>query len=312
MQHSFDINIATQYGVNVAIFLNNIVFWIKKNEANKKHFHEGRYWTYNSSEALNILLPYWSTDQLDRLVKKCKELGLLLTNNFNHSSYDRTRWYGLTDKALKLFGFSIPQNSGIEENKPRFRSRETAEPIPDINTDIKTDIKDYRSTDVEHECSFELFWNEYPRKEKKVTAKKIWSKNKLYKKAELIIQAIKKRCETEWRDRDKQYIPLPDTYLRGERWNDETLETTTPKITQSNTLRSNYNQPEPRSAVNKSDFHVSDPEFRDRYEKSSPNVSELKKLIFGINEGDTHGRGDQRVDRPRGDTVRKIADFLPR
>ena len=51
MNHSFDIEIAKKYSVDEAIFLNHIAFWIQKNIANKKHFHEGQYWTYSSYPA---------------------------------------------------------------------------------------------------------------------------------------------------------------------------------------------------------------------------------------------------------------------
>lgn len=34
MKHLFDVDIAIKYGVNVAILLENMNYWIKKNEAN--------------------------------------------------------------------------------------------------------------------------------------------------------------------------------------------------------------------------------------------------------------------------------------
>lgn len=141
MHHSFDIFIAEKYGVNVAIFLNNVAFWVKKNQANNKHFYDGRYWTYNSSDALSSLFPYWSSDQIDRLIKKCTSLGLLVIDNFNETTYDRTRWYGLTDKSLELFNMTIPQKRGMDTAKTNIPFREIAEPIPYIKPDIKPDNK---------------------------------------------------------------------------------------------------------------------------------------------------------------------------
>ena len=35
MKHLFDVDIASQYGVNAAILLENIGFWVKQNEANE-------------------------------------------------------------------------------------------------------------------------------------------------------------------------------------------------------------------------------------------------------------------------------------
>ena len=57
MQHSFDIAIAKKYGINCAVLLNNICFWIEKNRANEKNFHDGKYWTYNTKKSISILLP---------------------------------------------------------------------------------------------------------------------------------------------------------------------------------------------------------------------------------------------------------------
>ena len=45
MTYTFDTILAAKYGVNEAIMLNNFIYWIAKNEANGKHFHDGRYWT---------------------------------------------------------------------------------------------------------------------------------------------------------------------------------------------------------------------------------------------------------------------------
>lgn len=144
MEHHFNVEVAQQYGVNEAILLDNIAFWIRKNKANKKHFHEDRYWTYNSSEAFSELFPYWSTDQIDRIIKKCVAAGLLIISNFNDTKYNRTRWYGLTDKGLELFSMSIPRKRGMKAAKSKSPFRENAEYIKEADSkpDIKPDSAD--------------------------------------------------------------------------------------------------------------------------------------------------------------------------
>ena len=52
MQYSFDTKEAMEHGVNEAIIIANIRFWVQKNKANDKHFYEGRTWTYNSKTHL--------------------------------------------------------------------------------------------------------------------------------------------------------------------------------------------------------------------------------------------------------------------
>ena len=70
MQHSFDIDLAVEYGVLEAVILNNLDFWISKNEANEVNFHEGRYWTFNSVRAFQDLFPYATDRKIANALKK--------------------------------------------------------------------------------------------------------------------------------------------------------------------------------------------------------------------------------------------------
>ncbi len=56
--HTFDPEIAVQEGINAAVVYRNLVFWVRYNEANRRNFHEGRYWTYNSLAAFDEQFPY--------------------------------------------------------------------------------------------------------------------------------------------------------------------------------------------------------------------------------------------------------------
>lgn len=136
MQHSFDVDIAKEYGINCAIILNHLDFWIAKNEANGQNFYEGRYWTFNSAEAFAKLFPYMSARQINYALQKLRDAGVLMTGNFNAVPYDRTLWYAFTD-----FGKSILQNREIHFTNLSNGNDGIVEPIPDINTDINTDIK---------------------------------------------------------------------------------------------------------------------------------------------------------------------------
>ena len=41
MQHSFEVEDAVKYGVEKAIILNNLRFWLEKNRANRKNISDG-------------------------------------------------------------------------------------------------------------------------------------------------------------------------------------------------------------------------------------------------------------------------------
>lgn len=65
------------------------------------------------------------------------------------------------------------------------------------------------------------FWNLYPRKVKKENALKAWNQMK----GDLNFDKIKKNLEerTDFKTREKKFIPHPATYLRGKMWEDEDL-----------------------------------------------------------------------------------------
>lgn len=71
---------------------------------------------------------------------------------------------------------------------------------------------------------FDQFWALYPRKQKKLAAQKAWQKMRGEEHAEEIIKNIKHRLQFEWLHKDKEFIPLPASYLNGERWKDEVIQ----------------------------------------------------------------------------------------
>lgn len=128
----FQSKVACEVGVDGAIMLQNIYFWVKKNEANDKNFHDGKYWTYNSKKAFAVLFPFWSERQIERILDKLRKDEYLEVGNYNATPYDRTLWYTLTDKARILFDGDFHSTKWCNEKD------ENVEPIPYNNTDIKT------------------------------------------------------------------------------------------------------------------------------------------------------------------------------
>ena len=95
--------LAIKYGADAAIFLNNIVFWISPNEAENRHFQEGRYCTHASISGFAKLYPLWSVPQLKRLISKLRNDGALLVGDFNEDRMDRTKWYSVSDEVMAVY-----------------------------------------------------------------------------------------------------------------------------------------------------------------------------------------------------------------
>lgn len=156
MQHSFDIDIAKEFGILEAVLLNNMWFWIEKNKANDTNFYDGHYWTYNSTRAFSELFPYASTKKISNALKKLIEEGILITGNYNKLAYDRTLWYAFTQK-----GESIMQKGKMDYAKRENGIVEKGEPIPDINTNINTNSKPYKESKKEKKQSFDDLIDSY-------------------------------------------------------------------------------------------------------------------------------------------------------
>lgn len=138
MFYSFDVDLAKKYGVDEAIMIHNFQFWIVKNRTNRKHFYDGRTWTYNSIEAFQKLFSFWTKRQIERILGRLIKENILLKGNFNKNSYDRTNWYAFAQESLYL---PISPNGEMHYH-------ETVEPIPDIKPDtyISSSFKSSRKT----------------------------------------------------------------------------------------------------------------------------------------------------------------------
>lgn len=107
MEHSFDIDIAKEYGIPAAILLKHFYYWVEKNRTNEKHYRDGYFWTYNSMKSFCQLFPYMSDSTIKRAIKKLVDGGLIIEAVYNDIPFDRTKWYTLTPDGYERIKNSI-------------------------------------------------------------------------------------------------------------------------------------------------------------------------------------------------------------
>ena len=73
MKIYFESKAAKEVGMGGAVMLENLNYWLLKNKANNKHFHDGKYWTYNSMEAFTLLFDFLTKRQIERILKNLKD-----------------------------------------------------------------------------------------------------------------------------------------------------------------------------------------------------------------------------------------------
>jgi hypothetical protein len=105
--------------------------------------------------------------------------------------------------------------------------------------------QDYKSDD-----NFEKFWDQYPRKEAKAKAEKIF-KRLTRKEKDIIFQSLPKHLQN-WRTKDRSFIPMPTTWLNQKRFNDEVvIEVTEEDQVKKNDMMIRKKQLEQREYFNK-------------------------------------------------------------
>ncbi|WP_051273724.1 hypothetical protein [Desulfotruncus alcoholivorax] len=94
--------LAVKIGLNKAIVIQQVHYWIEINKKKKKHYINGRYWTYNTlQEWHENNFEFWSLDTVKRTFTELENKGILLVGNFNQDRRDRTKWYTIDYNKLE-------------------------------------------------------------------------------------------------------------------------------------------------------------------------------------------------------------------
>ena len=103
--------LAVKIGLKEALVLQQVHYWIQHyaEKGDKKHFHDGRTWVYNTPEGWQKdNFPFLSEHTVRRVFeslrkpykpkageKKVERGPLLLAENYNRKGYDKTLWYSI-------------------------------------------------------------------------------------------------------------------------------------------------------------------------------------------------------------------------
>ena len=155
--------LAREIGLNEALILQQINYWIEINKRSGNNYYNGKYWTYNSIRAWHEKdFDYMSLDTVKRTFSKLEKNGYLLVGNFNKDPRDKTKWYTINDVRLEELYKQIeekkkkveqeileqvssekaaeePMPNALVQNAPMQQGK-IHQPLPKITTKITTDI----------------------------------------------------------------------------------------------------------------------------------------------------------------------------
>lgn len=89
--------LATEIGLNEAIVLQQMHYWLKKSN----HNYDGRRWIYNSFPEWQKHFPFWSVMTIKRAVYSLEKQNLLYVGNYNKAKFDKTKWYSINYEKLE-------------------------------------------------------------------------------------------------------------------------------------------------------------------------------------------------------------------
>ncbi len=156
--------LATKIGLNEAIVLQQIHYWLQINEKNcvnkedDKHYKDGCFWTYNSIKKWSETFPFFSASTLRRTFTRLEELKIVKVANYNDSKIDRTKWYTIDYKVLYEYTKedeeigqdmknAFAQNEQMEESK--MSKCKCSELTNGITQNEQTNTKDYSEITTE-------------------------------------------------------------------------------------------------------------------------------------------------------------------
>ena len=102
----FDTNLANIIGIEAALFLNKLNYWVSKCGRYLPN-HEGA-WIYNSLPSWKKQFPYLSMYKLRKTIKTLEDTGLIKSVKINAGKWNHTKWYTID---LKKYNSLITMHS---------------------------------------------------------------------------------------------------------------------------------------------------------------------------------------------------------
>lgn len=137
-------NLANKIGLNEAIILQQIHYWLEQS----KHEHKGKKWIYNSYKEWENQFPFWSNATIRRTITSLEKKNLIYVDNFNKYNFDKTKWYSINYDELEILeevNYAVAQNEQTSESK---RSKAVAQ-------NEQTNTRDYTETTTKRESHYE-------------------------------------------------------------------------------------------------------------------------------------------------------------
>lgn len=108
--------LAAEIGLNEAIFLQQLHYWLNSKSAK---LIDGHKWIYNTYKDWNEQFPFWSVRTIKRIVENLEKKELIIKGNYNKKNYDKTIWYTINYEEVSKVSNSIDDEKATCQNGTR-------------------------------------------------------------------------------------------------------------------------------------------------------------------------------------------------
>lgn len=109
--------LATIIGLNESIVLQQVHYWLKIKEKGQQDYIDGHYWVYNSYKQWQGQFPFWHRNTIQRTFSSLEKKGILISGNYNHAGFDKTKWYSIDYNVLDSLISSYQNGVIVTPNK---------------------------------------------------------------------------------------------------------------------------------------------------------------------------------------------------
>ncbi|ADP12332.1 phage O family protein [Erwinia sp. Ejp617] len=182
--------LAERIGLNEAIVLQQINYWL--NDVEARYEHAGRRWVYNTYEEWQKQFPFWSIPTIKRTLVSLEKLGVVIAEKLQKSQCNHTKYYTVNYQSEYLIDrIKLTQSSSSDCSVPD-GIKLTPSMKPDCAVLTKSTYIDYSNTTTDIK--------DLPSPKKTVSAR---SKNRVSEPKETELQAA---CHETWRSYCSVYI----------------------------------------------------------------------------------------------------------
>lgn len=233
--------LATGIGLNEAIFLQQLHYWLNGKSAK---WRDERKWIYNTYEDWQKQFPFWSVATIKRIITSLDKQNLILKGNYNEKGFDKTIWYSIDYNELKQVSQRLGQNdltirskctNGLGQNDlnntidypetTTETNKNNASGKPDSSKVIPIPSDKKNSKTKELQERFDRLWELYPKGKKQGKTQAFKSYEKAIKNGvtdEVIEKGIndyKKQIEIQ--KTELRFIKQGSTWFNQFCWEDE-------------------------------------------------------------------------------------------